>query len=73
MNKIIVKRGFEYQKVYYGAGKEVSEEVAKQFPDHVKTLECGEQIGKIVETKEVVEETNEIEIKEPVKKGKKKN
>jgi len=48
---IIVKRGFDYEKIFYKAGVKVSEEIAKLFPENVKRV--GED-G--VETSEVVEQ-----------------
>jgi aminopeptidase-like protein len=55
MKKNIVKRGFDYEKIYYGAGKEVSENIAKLFPDCVKVVEIGRE-----ETSEMVEQPKSV-------------
>ena len=57
MNKIIVKRSFNHEKVRYGAGKEVSAELAKLYPEHVKVVgeyEVKDEVA--VEVEEVPEE-----------------
>jgi hypothetical protein len=75
MKKFIVKRGFDYEKIYYGAGKEVSEEIAKIFPDFVKGV--GQEVVEVREdVKENVSEPESVVLpdvqpeieKKPVKK-----
>lgn len=74
MNKIIVKRGFEHHKIYYGAGKEVPVEIAELYPDHIKMV-IDSEIEQVVEKEVKKEEPIKVEkVEEPVKKkvGKKK-
>jgi len=70
---IIVKRGFDYEKIYYKAGQKVSETIAKLFPEHVKTIDTAKvEVAPVVE--EVVEEPVEEVIEEkPKKKNSKKS
>lgn len=53
MKKIIVKNRFIHKKIHYKPGIEVSEELGRQYPEHVKEVVLG-----VSEEVPVVEEKN---------------
>lgn len=74
MEKIIVKRGFDHEKIHYKAGEEVSQELAKLYPEHVKTVVLADPVEEeVIEEESIIEEepVEEEVVEEPVEKPKK--